>query len=311
MRYKRLGWTGLKVSQLCLGANNFGTQVDEETTVRIIEQAVDSGINIIDTANIYTNGRSEELIGRAVRGNRDELIIATKVGMNMGDRPNRGGLSRKHILWQVRESLRRLQTDYIDVYYLHRYDPETPLEETLRTMDRLVKDGKVRYVACSNFTAAQLEEAKRVCDDLDLEGFSAVQPVYNLLQREIEKDLLPYCRQENLGVLTYSPLAGGFLTGKYRLGESPPSGSRGAANPLYWERIRNEGDFSRLDRLLALADGSKTPLHHLAVAWQLKNPSVTSVILGASRPEQVAENCRALEEGVQDRVLETLEKAAG
>ncbi len=223
MEYRQLGRAGIKVSRLCLGTNNFGAQVDEETTMRIIKKALDLGVNNIDTANIYTNGKSEELIGKAIRGNREDLVIATKAGLTLDEtKPNSTGLSRKHLIWQLKESLRRLQTDYVDLFYLHRFDPETRLEETMTTMDGLVREGMVRYVACSNFSVEQLAEVDRVCESLGLEKPVAVQPEYNMLKREIESDLLPYCRKEQLAVLAYSPLGGGFLTGKYRDAGSAP-----------------------------------------------------------------------------------------
>ncbi len=297
MEYKRLGRSGVKVSRLCLGTNNFGGQVDEETTLRIISRALDLGVNIIDTANIYTGGRSEELIGKAVRGRRDDLVIATKVGMTVDQaKPNSTGLSRKHITWQLNESLRRLQTDYVDLYYLHRFDPETHLEETLTTMDYLVRQGKVRYIACSNFSAQQLQEVNVVCKSLGLEKPIAVQPEYNFLKREIEEELLPYCSKEELAVLVYSPLDGGFLTGKYTEGQtSPPPGSRGAARRGYWERIIAEHRFADLQRLTEAAVAAGVSPRQLALAWIVRDHTVTSAIVGASTPEQVAENSLALE----------------
>jgi 1-deoxyxylulose-5-phosphate synthase len=309
MQYKRLGKTGLRISPISLGTNNFGAQVSAEESVRIVKRAIDLGINIIDTANIYTQGKSEELIGRAVGGGRNDLVIATKVGLEAGNLPNDVGLSRKHILRQVEESLKRLQTDYIDLYYLHRFDENTPLEETLRTMDVLVKVGKVRYVACSNFTVPQIEEARRVCERLDLERIVAVQPQYNLLQRDPEKELLSYCSKEGLGVLTYSPLAGGFLTGKYKDSTSLPDGSRGAYNPRFRERLKNLS-FSKLDRMRDVAKEHHIPLHHLAIAWILNNPAVTAPIVGASRAEQLDDTCKVLEETVPKEVFQALEETS-
>lgn len=194
MKYRNLGKSGLTVSQICLGTNNFCGQVSEKTSIEIINKALDCGINIIDTANMYTKGRSEEIIGKVVKGCRDDVIIATKVGFNIGQGPNQGGLSRKHILSQVEHSLRSLETNFIDLYYLHRFDPETPLEETLRTFNDLTREGKVRYIACSNFTTWQIAKANEICEAHDLEKFIAVQSPYNLLQRDIERDLLPYCQ---------------------------------------------------------------------------------------------------------------------
>jgi len=297
MEYRQLGRAGIRVSRLCLGTNNFGGQVDEETTMRIIKKALDVGVNSIDTANIYTGGRSEELIGKAVLGNREDLVIATKAGLTLDEtKPNSTGLSRKHLIWQLKESLRRLQTDYVDLFYLHRFDPETRLEETMSTMDGLVREGMVRYVGCSNFSVEQLAEVDRVCESLGLEKPVAVQPEYNMLKRDIEADLLPYCRNERLAVLAYSPLAGGFLTGKYRgAGSAPPPGSRAAANKDYLVAIGAKGDYATLERLSRAAAKAGVSPRQLALAWVVRDPVVTSAIVGASTPEQVVENARALE----------------
>jgi aryl-alcohol dehydrogenase-like predicted oxidoreductase len=297
MEYRQLGRAGIRVSRLCLGTNNFGGQVDEETTMRIIKKALDVGVNSIDTANIYTGGRSEELIGKAVLGNREDLVIATKAGLTLDEtKPNSTGLSRKHLIWQLKESLSRLQTDYVDLFYLHRFDPETRLEETMSTMDGLVREGMVRYVGCSNFSVEQLAEVDRVCESLGLEKPVAVQPEYNMIKRDIDADLLPYCRNERLAVLAYSPLAGGFLTGKYGgAGSAPPPGSRAAANKDYLVAIGARGDYATLERLSRAAAKAGVSPRQLALAWVVRDPVVTSAIVGASTPEQVVENARALE----------------
>lgn len=305
MNYKCLGKSGLKVSQICLGTNNFGAQVSEEDSVKIVAKALDCGVNIIDTANVYTRGRSEEIIGKAVKGNRDEVIIATKVGLGVGPGPNQSGLSRKHILYQVKHSLKSLDTNYIDVYYLHRFDSETPLEETLRTLNDLVREGIVRYVACSNFTAWQIAKAHETCEIHDLEKFVAVQPPYNLMQRDVENDLLPYCQQEGLGVLTYTPLRGGYLTGKYARDTSPPAGSRAAYNPRFLERMKKE-DFKVLEQLESVARDIGISMPKLAIAWTLKNPCVTAPIVGASSTEQVEENCVIAEININDETYRKL-----
>ena len=300
MNYRNLGQSGLKVSRICLGTNNFGGQLSEKTSLEIIDKALDCGINMIDTANTYTTGRSEEIIGKAINGRRDDVIIATKVGMNIGQKPHQTGLSRRHILWQFQHSLKSLQTDFIDLYYLHRFDADTPLEETLRTLNDLVREGKVRYVASSNFTALQIAKAQEICKAHGLEKLIAVQPPYNLLQREIEKDLLPFCEQEGLGVLSYTPLMGGFLTGKYSKAAPPPVGSRVAYNPRYWERLNKESNFTALEKMRRIADDIGIPLSKLAVAWILKNPVITAPILGASSPSQVEENCQIVEINIGD-----------
>lgn len=295
MKYRHLGKSGLEVSRICLGSNNFGGQVDEANSIAIIKKAMDLGINQIDTSNTYLMGKSEKVIGKAIDGCRDQVIIATKVGNPMGDKPNQVGLSRRHILWQVRESLKRLATDFIDIYYIHRFDPTTPLEETLRTMNDLVRDGKIRYMACSNLAAWQIAKAHAVCDRLGLEKFVAVQPIYNLLNREAESELFPYCLDEGLGVLNYSPLMGGFLTGKYSKNVGPPTDSRGKHNARFWERVNKDSNFLALEKLRHLAESVDVPLRQLAVAWVLKNPAITAAILGASTPQQVEENCPILE----------------
>ena len=314
MQYKSLGRSGVKVSRLTLGTNNFGRDADEETTVKIVKKAIDCGINSIDGANVYTEGRSEELIGKAVRGDRGRVVLATKVGSAFGKGtatgPNQFGLSRKHIMWQLGESLRRLQTDYLDVYYMHRFDPDTPLEETLRTFDYLIREGKVLYLACSNFTVENIRSMNDVSERLGLERIVALQPRYNLLDREVEKELLPYCLKNQLGVVTYSPLSGGLLTGKYYSGQPPPKGSRAASAAYYWERINKPENFAVLDRLRAAAAKAGIPLTSLAVHWIAKNPAVTSVIVGASRPEQVEENCRLFETEPPKDALAAVDSAA-
>lgn len=306
MNYRNLGKSGLKVSQLCLGTNNFGGQISEEASLKIVNKALDCGINVIDTANIYTGGKSEEIIGKAVKGRRDEAIIATKVGFGTVEGPNRSGLSRKHILNQVEHSLKSLQTDFIDIYYMHRFDPNTPLEETLRTFDYLVRQGKVRYIACSNFAAWQMAKANETCENHDWEKLIAVQPPYNLLQRGIEEDIIPYCQQEGLGILTYTPLMGGFLTGKYSKASPPPAGSRFEYNPRLWEHASQESNFAFLEQIENVADDVGIPVSKLAIAWILKNPAITAPIVGASSVEQVEENSRIVEINLDDDAYQRL-----
>jgi aryl-alcohol dehydrogenase-like predicted oxidoreductase len=295
MNYRNLGKSGLKVSQLCLGTNNFGGQINEEASLKIVNKALDCGINVIDTANIYTDGKSEEIIGKAVKGRRDEVTIATKVGFGTIEGPNQSGLSRKHILNQVEHSLKSLQTDFIDVYYMHRFDPETPLEETLRTFDYLVRQAKVRYIACSNFAAWQIAKANEICENHSWEKLIAVQPPYNLLQRDIEEDIIPYSQQEGLGILTYTPLMGGFLTGKYSKASPPPAGSRFEYNPRLWKHASQESNFALLEQIENMADDVGIPVSKLAIAWILKNPAITAPVVGASSVEQVEENSRIVE----------------
>lgn len=312
MDYKRIGKSGLKVSQICLGSNNFGGQLNEQDSIKIIKRAIDLGINIIDSADTYTEGRSEAIIGKAIQGYRDDLIIATKVGLGLGPHPihdpklmgpNKMGLSRKRLLSQFKHSLETLKTDFVDIYYLHQFDPNTPLEETFRTLNDLVRDEKVRYIGCSNFVAWQIAKANEVCDKYDLEKVIAVQPPYNLLLRDIENDLLPYCQQEELGVMTFSPLGSGFLTGKYSRNASPPAGSKLSARQL--ER-KNEKDFATVEKLESVAHEVGIPLHKLAIAWILKNPLITSPIIASSKIEQLEENCKIMEVKISDEIYKRL-----
>jgi 1-deoxyxylulose-5-phosphate synthase len=307
LEFRRVGRTGLKVSRMTLGSNNFGRDVDEATSIRVLRKAIDLGINSVDTANVYTGRRSEEIIGKAMRGDRDRFVIATKVGSDMGEGPNDSGLSRKHILSQVSESLRLLQTDHIDIYYMHRFDPGTPLEETLKTFDQLVRAGKVVYPACSNFTVENIRAVNEVSERLGLERIVALQPPYNLLNHDAERELFPFCEKDQLGVITYSPLAGGFLTGKYADGAPAPAGTRGALYPRFWGRMNKPENYAVVEKFKVLADIAKMPLSQLALNWIAKNPVVTSMIVGASRPEQVEENVEQLGVKPPEEVMASLD----
>lgn len=273
-----------------------------------MRKSIDLGINLIDTSNTYVKGKSEEIVGKAIQDYRDEVIVASKVGMNIGQGPNQTGLSRKHIMWQIKHSLESLKTDFVDIYYIHRFDPETPFEETIRTFNDLIHEGKIRYMACSNFTALQISNAHEICEKHDFEKFVAVQPPYNLLQREIEKELLPYCEKEGLGALTYTPLMGGFLTGKYAKDSSPPPSSRAEYNPNYWERVNREDNFEVLQQISKLAEDFHVPISKLAIAWILKNPLITAPIVGASTVEQVEENCGIPEIRIPDEVYRKMDE---
>ncbi len=310
MDYALVGRTGLRVSRMTLGTNNFGRDADEPTSIRIIRKAIDLGINSVDTANVYSGRRSEEIIGKAVHGDRDRFVIATKVGSGMGEGPNDAGLSRKHIVSQLSESLRLLQTDHIDIYYMHRFDPDTPLEETLKTFDYLIREGKVLYLACSNFTVENMRATLEVSERLGLERIVALQPPYNLLNREAEMELFPYCQASGLGAITYSALAGGFLTGKYSEGVPAPAGTRGALYPRFWGRMNKPENYAAVEKLKGLAERAKMPLSQLALNWIAKNPAVTSMIVGASRPEQVEENVRQLEVRPPEDVMAALDSMA-
>jgi 1-deoxyxylulose-5-phosphate synthase len=305
-KYARLGMSGIEVSKICLGTNNFGGQLSADAATKVIRRALDLGVNFIDTANVYTDGRSEEIVGKAVKGDRERLVIATKVGYPMGGEPDSPNLSRKNILAKAWQSLQRLQTDHIDLYYLHAFDPKTPLTESLEAMNGLMEEGKVRHYGVSNYTLEQLRNAVEACEDGGWAKPVALQPRYNLLMREAENDLLPYCAKVNLGVATYSPLIGGLLTGKYNQSGAPPPGSRAAFRPAYWERIRNLGQFQAVEKLRSISEETDCKPNQLAIAWVLRNPAVTSAIVGASSPGQVDENCIALEKTIPDGVFEKL-----
>ena len=292
MEYRQLGKSGLKVSAIGLGGNTFGNGADEQQTARIIHRALDLGINFIDTADVYSRGLSETYVGKAVAGRRREAIIATKVHGRMGNLPNDEGLSRWHIIDGVEQSLRRLGTDYIDLYQLHRADPATPIYETLSALDDLVHQGKVRYIGCSNFAAWQICEALWAADRKNLTPFVSVQPRYNLLDRQIERELLPFCRQYGIGIIPYSPLAGGLLTGKYRPGEPPPPGTRAYNNPNM-QRQLTEQNLRIVARLSEFAQTRGHTVGELALAWLAAHPEVSTIIAGATSPEQVEQNVKA------------------
>ncbi len=293
MEYRRLGTSGLKVSALGLGTNSMGRRVDEQGAKRIIDQALGLGINFIDTANIYGGGLSEEYIGKALKGKRQQAILATKFGRVMDDTPNGRGASCSHIADQVEGSLKRLGTDFIDLYQLHIHDPDTPIEETLRALDNCVRQGKVRYIGCSQVSAWQACEAVWTSIHLNLNAFVSVQSHYNLLQREIEKEMVPFCRAYGLGIIPYFPLEGGVLTGKYRLGEPAPKGSRFAGNQADNKRM-SKRNLSIVAGLQKFTEQRGKTVAELAVAWLLADPLVSTVIAGATRPEQVLANERSV-----------------
>lgn len=308
MEYRRLGRTGLKVSHICMGCMTFGWQVDEGGSARLVGRALEAGVNFFDTANVYAEGRSEEFLGKAIKGKRDSLVIATKVRGRVGEGPNDSGLTRKHIMKAVEDSLRRLGTDYIDLYQVHSVDPETPIEETLRALDDLMHQGKVRYVGCSNFAAWQLGKALWVSDKHNLTRFDSVQPRYNLISRQIELELLPLCAEEGIGVIVYNPLAGGLLTGKYSKDVPPPEGTRFALRELYRSRYWHGSSFEAVERLRGIAEGSGRTMTQLALAWVLRNATVTSAIIGATSMTQLEENLAAadLELGDEAMALDSL-----
>ncbi len=296
MEYRTLGRTGMKVSEVCLGTMTFGDQVDETDAISITHAAIDKGVNFIDTANMYVKGRSEEIVGRALKGRRDDVILASKVGIPVGPGPNDAGLSGKHIMKGVEDSLRRLDTEYLDIYYAHLPDYTTPIETSLRTFDDLVRQGKVRYLACSNFRAFQLCKALWASDRHSLARFDLIQPPYNLLTRDIEYELLPLCVEENIGVCVYNPLAGGLLTGKHDFSKAPAAGTRfanDAMGKMYYDRYWNESNFAAVAEIKSVAEASGKDMAQMALAWILTNPAVTSIIIGATSMRHVEHNITA------------------
>ena len=313
----KLGQIGLTVSRLVLGTMTFGLQTDEETSIKILDTAAEAGINFLDTADVYplggglpTAGRTEEIIGRWLKGKREHFIVATKAVGKVGSAPWDQGSSRKHILDAIDASLRRLGTDYVDLYQLHSDDVSTPLDETLEALDTIVRAGKVRYIGVSNFLAYRLARALGRADVRNLTRFVSIQPRYNLLFREIERELLPLAQEEGLAVIPYNPLAGGLLTGKHNLTEGPTAGTRftlGAAAERYQERYWHEREFNTVEELRTVADLAGLSLTTLAVAWVLANPIITAPIIGASRPEQLFESLKAVEVKLDDNLKQKLD----
>jgi len=287
-----LGRSGVKVSRIALGCMSFGREADEEESIRMVNMAFDCGINFFDTANSYSNGRSEEILGEALRGRRNQVVLATKVSNPMGEAPNDRGCSRYHIVRAVEDSLRRLKTDRIDLYQLHRFDPETPLEESLVVLDDLVRWGKVLYIGCSNFTFQQLMDALGIGKSLGLRSFISLQPMYNILKTEPETDLLPLCLKEGIGVIPYNPLAGGFVTGKYQPNRIPSVGTRLGDQTIYQERYLSEENFRRTSIFVEIAKRRGLNPIALALAWVASHPAVTSPIIGARNGKQLSETLK-------------------
>jgi aryl-alcohol dehydrogenase-like predicted oxidoreductase len=294
VEYRNLGDSGLKISLAGLGCNNFGMRCDAEQTRAVVHRALDEGVTFFDTADIYGNrGGSEELLGKALGKRRREVVLATKFGMPMGAGPYERGASRRYIMAAAEASLRRLDTDYLDVYQLHQPDPDTPQEETLGALDDLVRAGKVRYLGNSNFSGWQVADADWISRTRSLAPYVSAQNQYNLLDRRIERDLLPACQKFGLGMLPYFPLASGFLTGKYRRGAEAPKGTRLAVMQPMAKQVMTEQNFATLERLEEFARGRGHALVELAMSWLACQPVVSSVISGATRPEQVTENVKA------------------
>ncbi|MFO8060956.1 MAG: aldo/keto reductase [Bacillota bacterium] len=313
MKYRRLGDTGLKVSVVGLGSNQFGGKVSSEEVREILAVAADCGINFVDTADIYQGGASETAIGEALKGRRDDFVVATKVGLEAGNGPNDRGASRRHILDSVRRSLRRLGTDYIDLYQMHTWDDETPPEETLRTLDDLVSSGTVRYIGVSNWNAWQLCLGAGLAESRGWSRIASVQPHYNLLAWQVEEELIPCCRHFGVGVIPYFPLAGGFLTGKYRRGEAAPEGSRGESSE-YVQRFLAEPYYDVMEQLEEYAGVCGFSPGQLAIAWLLAQPQVASVIAGVTSIDHLEENAGAANWGMtyeEERKIRGIVERAG
>ena len=314
MEYRRLGKTGLMVSELCLGTMTFGRELDEEGSKAMISRFLDAGGNFIDTADVYEAGASEEIVGRAIKGVRDNVVLATKVRFPMGDGPNDVGLSRKHIISGCDASLKRLGTDYIDLYQVHAWDAATPLQETLSALTDLVRAGKVRYVGVSNFTGWQLVKALYVSELKGFERFVSLQPQYSLVERNIEREVLPACREEGVGVIPWGPLGGGFLSGKYRRGEEPPEGSRIAGVPDEFEEAWHKRDLERnwrtLDAVGEISEETGKSYPQISLNWLLRQEGVTAPIIGARRMEQLEDNLGASGWELDEEQVERLDKAS-
>jgi aryl-alcohol dehydrogenase-like predicted oxidoreductase len=298
MEYRHLGRSGLKISEIAYGNwITHGSQVEEDAARSCVAAALDEGITTFDTADVYAGSRAEEVLGRALHGVRRESVeIFTKVFWPTGPSANDRGLSRKHIMESAHASLRRLQTDYLDLYQAHRYDHETPLEETLRAFDDLVRQGKVLYVGVSEWRAQEIATALKIADQLGLDRIVASQPQYNMIWRVIESEVIPLCEKEGIGQVVFSPIAQGILTGKYRPGSEPPAGSRAtdeSGGATFISRFMTDNLLGRVQELRTVADEAGLALAQLAIAWTLQNPNVSAAIVGATRPEQVRENAGA------------------
>jgi voltage-dependent potassium channel beta subunit len=313
MEYRHLGKHGVRVSEICLGSwLTYGGATAEDTARQCIEQAYDLGINFFDTANVYARGEAEKIVGKVLRQYpRESYVLATKVFFPMGDGPNDRGLSRKHILEQCDASLKRLGVDYVDLYQAHRYDTTVPLAETLMAFDHLVKQGKILYYGVSGWSAGQIAHATDLCRLANLSPIASEQPRYNMLDRSIEAEILPLCRREGIGIINYSPLAQGLLTGKYKPGQTLPEGSR-ASDPQQ-NMFLNNGELDqdqllKIQRLLPIAQQENMSLSQLALSWCLRNPEISSVIIGASKPSQVQENAGATGKRLSPATIQRIEE---
>jgi aryl-alcohol dehydrogenase-like predicted oxidoreductase len=295
MQIRNLGGSGLRVSAVGLGCNNFGARVDVEGTRKVIHKAIDVGITLFDTADVYgERGGSETAMGQVLGDRRKDIVLATKFGMQMNDSGTMKGAARRYIMSAVEASLKRLQTDYIDLYQQHDYDPRTPIEETLRALEDLVRQGKVRYIGCSNLPAWRVVEAQLTARAINVNPFVSIQDEYSLLVRGIEKDLQPAAQAYNLGILPYFPLASGLLTGKYQRGAEAPAGTRFAKVPRLRDRYSSERNLDIVEKLRAFAAERGHTMLELAFSWLASRAQVSSVIAGATRPEQIEQNAKAI-----------------
>jgi aryl-alcohol dehydrogenase-like predicted oxidoreductase len=313
MEYRTLGRTGVKVSPLCLGAMMFGAwgNTDHDESIRIIHRALDAGINFIDTADVYSRGESEEIVGKALAGGRrDNVILATKVHGTMGDDPNQFGNSRRWIIREVEDSLRRLGTDWIDLYQIHRPEADTDIEETLGALSDLVHAGKVRYIGSSTFPPSQIVEAQWASERRGLERFVCEQPPYSILVREVENDVLPTCRRHGMGVIPWSPLAGGWLTGRYRLGQDVPQSHRAERIPSRYDMSLpgNQRKLEAADALGRLAEEARVSLVEMALAFVIRHPAVTAAIIGPRTIEHLESQLTALDVELSDEVLDRIDE---
>jgi aryl-alcohol dehydrogenase-like predicted oxidoreductase len=307
MKHQPMGQTGINVSAIGLGTNSFGGRAERATSIAILHRAIDAGINLIDTANIYTQTASETIIGEGLKGRRQQVVLATKGGMKTGDGPNDGGSSRHHLVRELEGSLRRLQTEYVDLYQIHTWDATTPVEDTLRTLDDMVRSGKVRYVGTSNYAAWQLTKALWASDRRGFVRFETVQPEYSLAERSVERELVPLCLDQGIGLIAYFPLAGGILTGKYRKGQQPPKGSRATTQAQFAKRISDK-NLQLAEEVAAIASEVHCTPAQLALAWLIRQPAVCSAIAGATSVAQLDENLGALEVELSDQVLSRLDE---
>ena len=312
MEVRKLGKTGVEVSPLCLGAMMFGDwgNRDHDESVRIIHAALDAGINFIDTADVYSAGESEEIVAKALAGRRDEVVLATKFHGRMGDGPNRSGNSRRWIMQEVESSLRRLQTDWIDLYQVHRPEPGTDIDETLGALTDLVRAGKIRYFGSSTYPAHEIVEAQWVAERRGRERFVCEQPPYSLLVRGIERDVLPVCERYGMGVIPWSPLAGGWLSGRYRKGEATPESTRSERLPWRYDLSipENQAKLEAADALAELAESAGIELIHLAIAFVIRHPAVTSAIIGPRTMEHLQSQLGAAEVTLSDDILDRIDE---